>query len=280
MYKILEKKQLSEHVYQMDIYAPHITLNAQPGQFVIVIVEEDGERIPLTIADIDQERESVSIIFQAVGYSTKLMADLGDNDNLANILGPLGEPAPIEGYKNVLVIGGGVGIAPLYPQVKYLHNNGAHVEGILGGRTKELIILKDEFDQVCNDLYFATNDGSIGTTGFVTDVLNQLLEDGKQYDLVIAIGPMVMMKAVCDITREYNLKTNVSLNPIMIDGTGMCGGCRVTVGGKTRFACVHGPDFDGHKVDFDEAMRRQGMYKTEEAHQCRLDKEVNSCQVK
>lgn len=267
MYRIESKSSLSELVYRMDIHAPHIALNAQAGQFVIVIVEKGGERIPLTIAD--STKTTVSLIFQAVGFSTQKMAALNAGDYLSDILGPLGEEAPIAGYKNVLLVGGGVGIAPLYPQLKQLHSQGCKVDSILGGRTSELIILKDEFKQLSNTLFFATNDGSLGTKGFVTDVLEEKLHSDS-YDLVIAIGPLIMMKAVCDVTKRYGVKTNVSLNPIMIDGTGMCGGCRVTVGGKNRFACVHGPDFDGHEVDFDEAITRQNIYKEHE-HSCRME---------
>lgn len=267
MYEIIDRKQLNELVFLLEIHAPHIVLNGKPGQFVIVIIEEDGERIPLTIADMDKKRESVSIVVQAVGYTTIKMSQMNKGDFLMDILGPLGEAAPIEGYKNVLVIGGGVGIAPLYPQMKWLKEKGAKVDSILGGRSDELIIFKEEFEQYSDHIYYATNDGSRGIQGFVTDVLLGL---ETKYDLIIAIGPLIMMKAVCEITKKMGLKTNVSLNPIMIDGTGMCGGCRVNVGGQTRFACVHGPDFDGHLVDFDEAMARQGIY--QEEHYCQLDK--------
>jgi ferredoxin--NADP+ reductase len=202
------------------------------------------------------------------------MAQLEVGEALPELLGPLGEAAPIEGYKNVLVIGGGVGIAPLYPQTKQLKGTGARVESILGGREADLIILKEEFGEISDKLHFATNDGSIGREGFVTDVLEDLLKGEHSYDLVIAIGPLVMMQAVCEVTKRYGVKTNVSLNPIMIDGTGMCGGCRVTVGGQTKFACVHGPDFDGHEVDFNEAILRQRIYKKEEHHICKVTEGV------
>ena len=278
MYEIVERKQLNELVFLVKIKAPHIVLNAKPGQFVIVVIEDEGERIPLTIADIEKTEETITLVVQAVGYTTIKMSEMKKGDFVSNILGPLGEAAPIEGYKNVLAIGGGVGIAPLYPQIKMLKENGAHVDSILGGRSEDLIILKDEFEQYSDHVYYATNDGSLGRQGFVTDILTHLTGDEgnehSDYDLVIAIGPLIMMKAVCDITKKIGLKTNVSLNPIMIDGTGMCGGCRVNVNGQTRFACVHGPDFDGHLVDFEEAMSRQGIYKEEEDHKCRLDKEV------
>jgi len=281
MYEIIERKQLNELVFSMKIKAPHIVLNAKPGQFVIVVVEEDGERVPLTIADMDKELGTVTLVVQAVGHTTRKMSDMETGDFIMNILGPLGEEAPIEGYKKVLAIGGGVGIAPLFPQIKELKEKGAHVSSILGGRSKDLIILKDEFEKYSDEVYYATNDGSLGKQGFVTDILGDLTGMNKNetintsnYDLVIAIGPLIMMKAVCDMTEKIGLKTNVSLNPIMIDGTGMCGGCRVNIDGQTRFACVHGPDFDGHAVDFEEAMSRQGMYVKEESHMCRLDKEV------
>lgn len=270
MFTITDKQQLSPVVFQMTIRAPHICHNAKPGQFVIVMIEEDGERIPLTIADTNCTDETICLIFQAVGYSTNLMATMAAGEQLAGVLGPLGEAAPIEGYKHVLVIGGGVGIAPLYPQVKALYDSGARVEAILGGRDSQAIILKDGFVQHTHMIHFATDDGSLGRKGFVTEVLKERLEAGQPYDLVIAIGPMGMMRAVCQVTRPYNLKTNVSLNPIMIDGTGMCGGCRVTVGGQTKFACVHGPDFDGHLVDFESAMLRQNRYVDQEQHICNM----------
>ncbi len=278
MFTITHKQQLSLVVFQMTIRAPHICHNAKPGQFVIVMIEEDGERIPLTIADTNCTDETICLIFQAVGYSTNLMATMNVGDQLAGVLGPLGEAAPIEGYQNVLVIGGGVGIAPLYPQVKALYESGARVEAILGGRDCEAIILKEGFTQHTHMMHFATDDGSLGHKGFVTEILKSLLDANhsalssgiQPYDLVIAIGPMGMMRAVCQITKPYHLKTNVSLNPIMIDGTGMCGGCRVTVGGKTQFACVHGPDFDGHLVDFESAMLRQNRYVDQERHICNI----------
>lgn len=277
MYEIIEKKQLNEHVFEVKIKAPHIVTNAKPGHFVIVVVEEDGERIPLTIADINKKDETLTLIVQAVGYTTIKMSQMSSGDYIKDILGPLGEEAPIQGYKKVLLVGGGVGIAPLLPQLKYLAESGAQVDSVLGGRTSDLIILKDEFETYSQSVYYASNDGSIGTQGFVTDVMSEVLctvdSQENPYDLVIAIGPLIMMKAACEVTKSFNLKTNVSLNPIMIDGTGMCGGCRVNVAGETRFACVHGPDFDGHEVDFDEAMMRQGMYKEEE-HHCMLEKEV------
>lgn len=269
MYAIKAKKWLGGEVYSMTIDAPHVATNAKAGQFVIVIVDEEGERIPLTIADSDETTGDLTLIFQAVGYSTKKMAQLEEGDSLFGILGPLGEEAPIEGYKKVMLIGGGVGIAPLYPQIKALYKEGAEVHTILGGRTSELIILKDEVKANSHSMECATDDGSIGKKGLVTDVLRQKLMEGETYDLVVAIGPLRMMQAVVEVTKQYDIKTNVSLNPIMIDGTGMCGGCRVTVGGETKFACVDGPDFDGFKVDFNELISRQSMYRETENHICK-----------
>ncbi len=271
MNTIIQKKHWNDVVFSLDVKAPHVALNAQPGQFVIVVIEEDGERVPLTIADINPEDESITLVIQAVGYSTKKLAKFNIGDSIPHILGPLGEPAPLDGYKKVLVVGGGVGIAPLYPQAKYLKDKGAHVHCVLGGRSEEYIIFRKKFEKISDQISYATNDGSLGVEGFVTQVVEDELSKNNNYDLVIAIGPLVMMKAVCDVTRPYKVKTNVSLNPIMVDGTGMCGGCRVTVDGKTRFACVHGPDFDGHRVDFDEAILRQNIYKKEEDHHCRLE---------
>ncbi|MCT4544707.1 MAG: sulfide/dihydroorotate dehydrogenase-like FAD/NAD-binding protein [Vallitalea sp.] len=271
MYTIVEKKRLNDVVEKMVIKAPFVSKKCEPGQFIILRVDEEGERIPLTIADYNREEETVTIIYQVVGYSTRKLSQKQVGDSVEDFVGPLGKEAPLKPVKKVLGIGGGVGIAPLYPQLKKLKELGAEVDTILGGRNDELIILKDEVENVCDNTYFATNDGSKGIKGFVTDYLNKLIDEGNKYDLVIAIGPLVMMKAVCQITKEHDIKTNVSLNPIMIDGTGMCGGCRVTVGGEVKFACVDGPDFNGHKVDFDEAIRRQGMYKEEEHdHNCRL----------
>ena len=241
-----------------------------PGQFIILCVDEGDERIPLTIQDYDREKETVSIIYQTVGYSTRKLAQKQVGDSLAHFAGPLGVAATLHSQKRVLGIGGGVGAAPLYPQIKALKEKGVQCDVILGGRDKDYVILQDEFKTICDHVYFATNDGSLGISGFVTDVLNKLLEEGVVYDEVIAIGPLPMMKAVVNITKPLEIPTMVSMNPIMIDGTGMCGGCRVTVGGTTKFACVDGPDFNGFEVDFDEAMRRQNMYKKQEAHVCNI----------
>lgn len=275
MFKILRKEVLNPSVKLMEIEAPYVARKAEPGQFIILRVNEDGERIPLTIADYDREKGTVTIIFQEVGKTTKMLGEMEAGDYILDFVGPLGIASHLEGYKKVAVIGGGLGTAIAYPQAKKLHSLGAEVDSIIGFRNKDLIILEKEMAEVSNRLFVTTDDGSNGNKGFVTDVLKKLIEEGNKYDLVIAIGPLIMMKVVSNLTRQYGIKTIVSMNPVMIDGTGMCGGCRITVGGKTKFACVDGPDFDGHEVDFDEAMRRQMMYKNEEkisleAHQCRL----------
>lgn len=270
MYKIIEKQQLNHLVEKMVIHAPFVARKCMPGQFIILCVEEGDERIPLTIQDYDREKETVSIIYQIVGYSTKKLAKKQVGESIAHFAGPLGVAATLHSKKRVLGIGGGVGAAPLYPQIKELKAQGVICDVILGGRDQDYVILQDAFKAISDDLYFATDDGSLGTKGFVTNVLQKLLEEGREYDEVIAIGPLPMMKAVVNITKPLNIPTMVSMNPIMIDGTGMCGGCRVTVGGQTKFACVDGPDFDGFEVDFDEAMRRQSMYKKQEQHICNL----------
>jgi len=281
MYKIVRKAILNPSVVLMDIEAPYIARKAEPGQFIIFRIDEAGERIPLTIADYDREKGTVTIIFQIVGKTTRVLAEMNEGQTLLDFVGPLGVASHLEGYKKVAVIGGGLGTAIAYPQAKKLHGLGAEVHSITGFRNKELIILEKEMEAVSHKLIVATDDGSNGNKGFVTNVLKQLIEEGNKYDLVIAIGPLVMMRAVSNMTREYGIKTLVSMNPIMIDGTGMCGGCRLTVGGKTKFACVDGPDFDGHEVDFDEAMRRQGMYKkhenqSTEIHVCKLGGVTNA----
>lgn len=272
MYIIKRKEKLNELVELMEIKAPYVSKRCEPGQFIILRVDEQGERIPLTIADYNREKETVTIIYQVVGYSTKKLSNKQVGDSVEDFVGPLGKPAPLKKVKRVLGIGGGVGIAPLYPQLKKMKDLGAKVDVILGGKSKDFIILEDEIEACSDNVYYATNDGSKGIKGFVTDQFNKLQQDGQEYDLVIAIGPLIMMKAVCELTKKLGIKTNVSLNPLMIDGTGMCGGCRVTVGGETKFACVDGPDFNGTLVDFDEAMSRQGMYKEEE-HKCRMGME-------
>ena len=266
MYLILKKEALNPTVTRMVIDAPLIAKKAEPGQFIILRVHEDGERIPLTIADFDREQGTVTIIFQIVGATTELLNHLEEGDSLHDFVGPLGRPSETEGLKKVAVIGGGVGCAIAYPVAKKLHQQGAQVHAIVGFRNKDLVILEEEFRAVSDRFVPMSDDGSWGEKGLVTNALEQLIEAGEQYDEVIAIGPLVMMKFVTQLTKQHNIKTVVSMNPIMIDGTGMCGGCRLTVGGKTKFACVDGPDFDGFEVDFDEAMARGTMYRDFERH--------------
>ena len=263
---------LNEQVVLMEVYAPHIAKKALAGQFIIFRVDEKGERIPLTIADYDREKGTVTIIFQTIGLSTGRLAKLDEGDSILDFVGPLGVPTHFdENVKKVAVVGGGVGCAIAYPQAKALFNMGCEVDVIAGFRNKDIVILEDEMKKVSTNLYVTTDDGSYGTKGFVTNVLKDLIDKGNNYDAVVAIGPVPMMKFVCEVTKPYGIKTIVSLNPIMVDGTGMCGGCRVTVGGVTKYACVDGPDFDGHEVDFDELMRRNNTYKNHEKnHICRL----------
>ncbi|MBE6732005.1 MAG: sulfide/dihydroorotate dehydrogenase-like FAD/NAD-binding protein [Ruminococcaceae bacterium] len=266
MFRIERKERLNSTVTLMEIYAPKVAKKAEPGQFIILRVNEEGERIPLTIADFDREKGTVTIIFQIAGATTKLLDLKNEGEYISDFAGPLGVATKTEGLKKVAVIGGGVGCAIAYPIAKKLHNLGAEVHSIVGFRNKDLVILEDEFRNVSDIYKVMTDDGSKGNKGLVTDALKALIESGEKYDEVIAIGPLVMMKFVCLLTKEYGIKTTVSMNPIMIDGTGMCGGCRLTVGGKIKFACVDGPDFDGHQVDFDEAIKRSGMYKNFERH--------------
>lgn len=266
MYLILKKEPLNPTVTRMVIDAPLIARKAEPGQFITLRVHEDGERIPLTIADFDREQGTVTIIFQIVGATTELLNHLEAGDSLHDFVGPLGRPSEVEGLKKVAVVGGGVGCAIAYPIAKKLHQLGAQVHAIVGFRSKDLVILEEEFKAASNKLVVMTDDGSYGEKGLVTNALEQLIDAGERYDEVIAIGPLVMMKFVTQLTKQHNIKTVVSMNPIMIDGTGMCGGCRLTVGGKTKFACVDGPDFDGFEVDFDEAMARNTMYRPFERH--------------
>lgn len=266
MFKILKKEELNPTVTKMVVDAPLIAKKAEPGQFIIFRTKEDSERIPLTIADYDRQAGTVTIIFQIVGYGTMELNTLNGGDSIHDLVGPLGRPSETEGLKKVAVVGGGVGCAIAYPIAKKLHENGCEVHSIVGFRNKDLVILEDDFNAVSDKVCMMTDDGSHGTKGLVTTALEQLIKEGNQYDEVIAIGPLVMMKFVCKLTKEYDIKTIVSMNPIMIDGTGMCGGCRITVGGETKFACVDGPDFDGHQIDFDEAMHRGTMYKEFEQH--------------
>ena len=266
MYRIVEKEALNPTVTRMVIEAPLVARKAQPGQFIIFRASEDGERVPLTIADYDREKGTVTIIFQIVGAATMELNALEQGDGLTDFVGPLGKPSDLEGLKKVAVVGGGVGCAIAYPTAKRLHELGAEVHSVVGFRSRDLVILEKEFSAVSDRMLMMTDDGSYGEKGLVTNALERLIQEGNRYDEVIAIGPLVMMKFVCKVTEKYGVKTTVSMNPIMIDGTGMCGGCRLTVGGQTKFACVDGPDFDGHQVDFDEAMQRGGMYRDFEAH--------------
>lgn len=261
MYRIVEKERLNPSVTRMSVEAPMVARKAQAGQFIILRVHEDGERIPLTIADYDRERQTVTIIFQVVGRTTKLLDQLEIGDSILDFVGPLGKPSEVEGLKKVCVIGGGVGCAIAYPTAKALYNNGTEVTVISGFRNKDLVILQEEFAAVSSKSYLVSDDGSTGKKGLVTNVLEELIEQGEQFDEVIAIGPLPMMKFVCLLTKKYGIKTVVSMNPIMIDGTGMCGCCRLSVGGEMKFACVDGPDFDGHLVDFDETMARNSAYR-------------------
>ncbi len=266
MYKIIKKKALNPTVTLMEVDAPFVARKAEPGQFIILRVDADGERIPLTIADFDREKGTITIIFQIVGATTEKLNHLNEGDSIHDFVGPLGVASHTEGLKKVAVVGGGVGCAIAYPIAKKIHAQGAEVHSIVGFRNKDLVILEDEFRKASNRYFVMTDDGSYGEKGLVTDALKKLLDAGEKYDEVIAIGPLIMMKFVSKLTKEYGVKTVVSMNPIMIDGTGMCGGCRLTVGGETKFACVDGPDFDGHKVDYDEAMARAAIYKDFERH--------------
>ena len=265
MYRIVTKRALHETVTLMEVEAPYIAKKAKPGQFIIFRVDEDGERVPLTVAGTDPVRGTVTIIFQKVGYSTKRLDCLNVGDYILDFVGPLGVASHLAGMKKVAVVGGGLGVAIAYPQAKALHDMGAEVDIIVGFRNTDLMILMDEMKDASTNLYVMTDDGSNGHKGFVTSALEEQLKAGKDYDHVIAIGPLVMMRAVCNITKQYNIPTVISMNPIMIDGTGMCGCCRVTVGGEMKFACVDGPDFDGFQVDWDEAIARGKMYRKEEA---------------
>ena len=266
MFKIVDKKVLNPTVTRIDVYAPYVAKKAQAGQFVIIRATQDGERIPLTVADYNREKGTVAVIFQIVGATTYALNQLNVGDSVADFVGPLGNATETEGLKKVAVVGGGVGCAIAYPVAKKLHEQGCEVHSIVGFRCKDLVILEDEFKAVSDKYVLMSDDGTAGEKGLVTDALKKLIESGEQYDEVIAIGPVIMMKFVCKLTKEYNLKTIISMNPVMIDGTGMCGGCRLTVGGVTKFACVDGPDFDGHQVDFDEAMKRGASYKEWEKH--------------
>ena len=266
MFKIVKKKVLNPTVTLMEIEAPLVARKAEPGQFIILRVSDDGERIPLTVADFDRNAGTVTIIFQIVGATTALLNEKNEGEFISDFVGPLGRATHTEGLKKVAVVGGGVGCAIAYPVAKKLHELGCTVHSIIGFRNRDLLILEDEFRAASSELIIMSDDGSVGEKGLVTDALKKLIEAGNQYDEVIAIGPVVMMKFVAKLTKEYDIKTVVSMNPVMIDGTGMCGGCRLSVGGEMKFACVDGPEFDGHLVDFDEAMDRSRMYSDFERH--------------
>ena len=266
MYRIVKKRVLNPTVSLMEVEAPAVARKAEPGQFIILRVDEEGERIPLTIADFDREKGTVTIIYQVVGATTEKLNHKEQGEFLQDFVGPLGRATETEGLKRVAVVGGGVGTAIAYPVAKKLHDVGCHVDLIVGFRSKDLVILEEEFKAASTSLIIGTDDGSYGKKALVTDLLKEQIEGGAKYDRVITIGPVIMMKFVCELTKKYGIPTVVSMNPIMIDGTGMCGGCRLSVGGETKFACVDGPEFDGHKVDFDEAMARGAMYKDFERH--------------
>lgn len=272
MYKILKAEKLADKIFLMDVEAPRVAKHCEPGQFIIVKMDSKGERIPLTICDYNREKGTVTIVFQIVGASTEKMSYLQAGDSFSDFTGPLGcasefihEDIASLKDKKILFVAGGVGTAPVYPQVKWLHENGIAADVIVGSKNKDLLILEKEMEAVAGNLYVTTDDGSYGRSGMVTEVIKDLVNnEGKKYDFCVAIGPMIMMKFVCLLTKELNLPTIVSMNPIMVDGTGMCGACRLTVDGQVKFACVDGPEFDGHKVDFDQAMKRQQLYKTQE----------------
>ena len=265
MYKILKKKELTTDTKLFEISAPQIAKKAEPGQFVILRIDEDGERIPLTIAESDKDKGTITIVFQEVGKTTKWLGTLNEGDALLNFVGPLGTPAEIEKYGTVVCIGGGVGIACVYPEIKAMKEAGNELISIIGARNESLLLFEDEIESISDGFYITTDDGSKGHHGFVSDILKSLIDDGKKIDLVIAVGPVVMMRVIADLTKQYGIKTIVSLNPIMVDGTGMCGSCRVEVGGLTKFACVDGPEFDGHLVDFDLLVSRNRRYLKEES---------------
>lgn len=271
MYQILKAKELTTNIFMMVVKAPRVAKSCLPGQFVIVRTKEDSERIPLTICDYDRKEGTITVVFQIVGAGTLFMSELREGDTFHDFVGPLGRPSdfctdPLDEVKkkNILFVAGGVGTAPVYPQVKWLKENGVNADVIVGSKTKDLLILEKEMKAVATNLYITTDDGSYGRSGMVTKTIQDLVDEGKKYDVCVAIGPMIMMKFVCKLTKELGIPTIVSMNPVMVDGTGMCGACRLTVGEKVKFACVDGPEFDGHLVDFDEAMKRQTIYKTAE----------------
>ena len=283
MYQILRAEELADNIYLMEVEAKRIAKACSPGQFIIARKDDEGERIPLTICDYDREKGTITIVFQIVGASTQMMASLRAGDSFKDFVGPLGCASEFVGEdlealkkKKMLFVAGGVGTAPVYPQVKWLHEHGIDADVIVGAKTKDMLILEKEMEAVAGNLYVTTDDGSYGRSGMVTQTIKELVEEGKEYDTCVAIGPMIMMKFVCLLTKELGIPTIVSLNPIMVDGTGMCGACRVSVGGKVKFACVDGPEFDGHQVNFDEAMQRQQIYKTTEGRAFLKAKEGSS----
>ena len=283
MYRILEKELLAANIYRMVVEAPRVAQNAMPGQFLIVRADSEGERIPLTICDYDKEKGTIEIVFQPVGAESDRMTKLEAGEGFADVVGPLGRPSDLTEMdpeelkaKKILFVAGGVGTAPVYPQLKWLKEHGVLADAVEGAKSKDLVILEDRMREVCGELYVTTDDGSYGRSGMVTKVIQDLYDEGKRYDLCVAIGPMIMMKFVCKLTKELGIPTTVSMNPIMVDGTGMCGACRLIVGGKVKFACVDGPEFDGFEVDFDQAMQRMRMYKTEEGRLFLEEKEGNS----
>lgn len=271
MYKIVKKRFLNDNTFEMVIEAPRVSKNCMPGQFIILKIDDQGERVPLTIADYNRENGTITIVVQAIGATTTKLSYLNEGDYIEDFAGPIGMPSELTKEniedlkkKKILFVGGGVGIAPIYPQAKWLFDNGIDCDVIVGARSKNILIYEDEIKNVCNNLYIATDDGSYGKKGLVTDVIQDLYNQNKKYDICISIGPLIMMKFVCKLTKELNLPTIVSMNPLMVDGTGMCGCCRITVGDEVKFACVDGPEFDGHKIDFDNVMKRSRIYKTEE----------------
>jgi len=280
MYKIIKAEELTNNIFLMEVEAERVAKRCMPGQFLIVRTDAESERIPLTICDYNREAGTVTLVFQIIGESTRLMSGLKTGDAFHDVVGPLGCPSELcdESVeelkkKNILFVAGGVGTAPVYPQVKWLKEQGAPADVIVGAKSKDILILEKEMEAVAKNLYVTTDDGSYGRSGMVTNTIQDLVNEGNKYDLCVAIGPMIMMKFVCKLTKELGIPTIVSLNPIMVDGTGMCGACRVTVGDEVKFACVDGPEFDGHLVDFDEAMKRQQLYKTEEGRAFLKEKE-------
>lgn len=270
-YCVISKRNLAERVNEYVIYAPDVARHCLAGQFVILRVDEDGERVPFTICDYSREKGTVSLLVQEVGYTTMKLAAVKEGECLCDFVGPLGNPTDLSAFKRILLVGGGIGSAVIYPQAKQLFAEGKHADVVIGARNVSLVLFEDDFKRLCDNFYLITDDGSSGRKGFVTDVVRDLLSSGERYDAVFAVGPLGMMKAVCALTAQYGVKTVVSMNSLMVDGTGMCGCCRLTVGGVTKYACIDGPEFDGHEVDFDEAMARSKMYKEiEDEHTCRL----------